>query len=67
MGYVVYVNHPTNKAIVHNTDCSRYVNRKRDKTSNGYWTIPFPTQQAAWNYAKSTGKKTIDSCAFCCS
>lgn len=30
--YVVYVNHPTNKAIVHDTECGKYTNRRRDRT-----------------------------------
>ena len=37
MFYVVYVNHPINKAIVHSTLCGKYTNRRRDKTINGYY------------------------------
>ncbi|WP_287794855.1 hypothetical protein [Archaeoglobus sp.] len=43
MGYVVYVNHPNNNAIVHDELCSRYRYRKRDQTHNGFWTKPFET------------------------
>lgn len=62
--YVVYVNHPTNKAIVHDTDCGKYTNRRRDRTHNGYWSETFESFEESWNYAKSTGKKTVDTCAF---
>lgn len=69
MGYVVYVNHPTNKAIIHSTTCGRFVKRRRDKTFNGYWSIverePFETIKGAPNYAERTGKRNIDTCAFC--
>jgi hypothetical protein len=63
--YVVYVNHPNNKAIVHDTDCGKYTNRRRDRTHNGYWSETFKSFEEAWNYAKSTGKRTVDTCAFC--
>jgi ribosomal protein L24E len=66
MTYIVYVNNPTNKAFVHSTDCIKYLARKRDRTPNGYWTEPFVNMENALNYAKSTGKKTIDTCSFCC-
>lgn len=66
MPYVVYVNTPTNKATIHNTACHKYQFRKRDKTTNGYWTESLPDMEHALNYAKSTGKKTVDTCAFCC-
>ena len=66
MAFVVYVNYPNNKAIVHNTNCGKYQSRKRNKTHNGYWTEPMTSMENALNYAKSTGKKTIDTCSFCC-
>jgi hypothetical protein len=66
MSYVVYVNAPTNKAIVHNTSCGKYKSRKRDKTPHGYWTEPFSDLESACNYANSTGKKNVDTCSFCC-
>ena len=66
MAYVVYVNDPNNKAIVHNTACGKYKLRKRDKSHNGYWTKPLSDFANAWKYAQSTGKKTIDTCSFCC-
>ena len=31
MAWVVYVNHPNNKAIVHSDSCHRYRNRRREK------------------------------------
>ncbi len=65
MNFVVYVNHPNNKAIIHSTDCGKYLSRKRNKTHNGYWTEPLASLEIAVNYAKSTGKKIIDTCAFC--
>ena len=69
MEYVVYVNHPTNKAIVHATSCGKFTKRRRDKTLNGYWSIversPFKTIEEARDFANKTGKKSIDTCAFC--
>ena len=69
MGYVVYVNHPTNKAITHATTCGKFTERRRDKTLNGYWSIvesqPFKSIEEAQKYAERTGKKNIDTCAFC--
>ena len=65
MPYVVYVNHPNNKAIVHNTNCGKYTSRRRDKTINGYWSEIFTDLRVASEYAKGTGKTNVDSCAFC--
>ncbi len=66
MAYVVYVNTPNNKAIVHNSICGKYQSRKRDKTHNGYWTKPYSKFEQAWSFAQSTGKKIVDTCSFCC-
>lgn len=38
MFYIVYVNHPTSKAMVHSTDCWKYTKRRRNKTIHGYWS-----------------------------
>ena len=65
MGYVVYVNHPNNKAMVHDTNCGKYTNRRRDKTIHGYWSQAFRSVEEALNYARGTGKKNVDTCAFC--
>lgn len=69
MKYVVYVNHPTNKAIIHAITCGKYTKRRRDKTLNGYWSIveeePFAGIEEARKYAERTNKKNIDTCAFC--
>nr|QNO55459.1 hypothetical protein DEIOECNE_00009 [Methanosarcinales archaeon ANME-1 ERB7] len=46
--YVVYVNHPNIKAIVHDTDCGKYTNRRRDRTHNRYWS-DFEPFEEAWN------------------
>jgi hypothetical protein len=66
MSYVVYVNHPTNKAMVHNINCGKYAARRREKTPNGYWCGPFNDYKKALEFAQTTQKKTIASCAFCC-
>lgn len=69
MKYVVYVNHPNNKAVIHSTICGKFTNRRRDNTLNGYWSIketkPFETIEEAQSYAEKTNKKKIDTCAFC--
>jgi len=65
MSYVVYVNHPNNKAIVHSTSCTWYMKRKRDVTHNGYWTEPIDDFDMAKTFAKNTGKARIDTCAYC--
>ena len=66
MAYVVYVNNPTNKALVHKTSCGKYLNRRRDKTYNGYWTKPYTDFKDAWVFAQSTRKKILDTCSICC-
>lgn len=67
MSYVVYVNHPTSKARVHNIDCSEYRNRKADETENGYWSEEhFQTVKEAMTFAKSTGKADVSVCSKCC-
>jgi hypothetical protein len=66
MVFVVYVNHPNNKAIVHETACGRHRSRRRDTTHNGHWTQPYSDIEAALNFAQSTRKRTVDTCAICC-
>lgn len=66
MSYVVYVNGPVNRAIVHSQACHKYQNHLADRTPNGFWTDPFVSFETAWAFAQSTGKKTVDKCAFCC-
>lgn len=65
MAYVVYVNHPNNKAIIHSDSCHKHKNRRRDETHNGYWKGLFNDFDEANEFAQSTQKKTIDRCAFC--
>ena len=65
MTWVVYVNHPNNKAIVHSDSCHRYRNRRREKTHNGYWEGKFGDFDEARAFAHSTQKKKTDCCAFC--
>ena len=45
--WVVYVNYLNNKAIVHDTDCGKYTNRRRDRTHNRYWS-DFERFEEAW-------------------
>ena len=64
--YFVYVNHPNNKAVVHNSNCSFFlVNKVGMQTENGYWQGPFSTLNDACNFAKSTGKQTVKCCEIC--
>jgi hypothetical protein len=65
MAHVVYVNHPNNKGMVHNTSCGKYESRLRDRTMNGYWSQTFTTLPEAQQYATSTGKRNVGTCAFC--
>jgi hypothetical protein len=65
MSFVVYVNNPTSKAMVHKTACIRYIIRKNDVTQYGFWTTPFKTFKDAQDYAKGTGKKRVDTCSYC--
>lgn len=66
MQYVVYVNHPTNKAMVHKSTCGRFINRKRDNTLNGFWKMNIDSFDLAMDFARNTNKKNVDSCAICC-
>lgn len=65
MAYVVYVNHPNNKAMVHDTSCGKYTGRRRNRTMNGYWSKTFGTVREALSYAGSTGKANVGTCSFC--
>jgi len=65
VGFVVYVNFQNNKAVVHNVTCWVYRHRKRDRTVNGFWSEIFESFETSLEFAKSTGRKKVDSCAFC--
>lgn len=63
--FVVYVNHPNNKAIIHSVKCGKYLNRRRNATHNGFWTEPFDKYEEAHMFASGTEKKIVDTCALC--
>lgn len=64
--YVVYVNTPNNKALVHSDRCANYIKRVADRTAAGYWSSPFATREAALAYGKSLGKKRVANAMGCC-
>ena len=64
--YVVYVNKPNNKALVHAEACGHYLARVSDNTVNGYWSGPYPTLDAGLAFAKSTGRSRVESAKGCC-
>ncbi|TRO51108.1 hypothetical protein E2P63_05235 [Candidatus Bathyarchaeota archaeon] len=45
--YVVYVNHPNNKAFIHSTTCGYYIHRKSIDVKTGYWSTVFKTRKDA--------------------
>lgn len=63
--YTVYVNHPNNKAIIHNENCGKFRGKRRKRTHNGYWKEGFTTLGSAIKLARDTRKSTVDTCAFC--
>lgn len=65
MSYVVYVNHPTNRATIHTIYCGKYQNRKSNMTPNGFWSKEFANPEDAEKFAYRTGKKTIHVCVVC--
>ena len=67
--YWVYVNHPTDKALVHEAGCS-FCNDGRgmveDKSRfNGEWHGPYDEPGAALRKARGTGKSTVRWCGHC--
>ena len=67
--YWVYVNHPNNKAIVHEAACS-HCNDGRgmvdDKSRwNGEWRGPFRDASVALKKANESGKRNIRLCGHC--
>lgn len=65
MSFVVYVNHPTSKARIHESMCRHYQNREKEDTRNGFWSKKFKTFEEAKAYARASGKKVKDSCYHC--
>lgn len=69
MRFWVYVNHPNNKALVHEASCS-HCNDGRGMTDdksdfNGEWQGPFDRSSAAEARARASGKSTVRWCGFC--
>ena len=62
--YVVYVNHPNNKAFIHLTSCVYYVSRE-DQDASGYWSKEFKTMTEAEDFANKTQKQNIRPCYAC--
>ena len=69
MTFYVYVNDPTNKAIVHEGRCGHCNSGQgvtgRSATHNGRWLGPFDTQTMALEAAHATGRRVVDVCARC--
>ena len=65
MGYVVYVNHPTSTATVHDATCRYYRHRVAHRTMNGHWKVGFATLDDAMAYARSTRKRRVRTCSVC--
>ena len=67
--YWVYVNHPNNKALIHEAECS-FCNDGRgmadDKSRwNGEWHGPFAEPSAALSKANTFGKNDTRWCGHC--
>lgn len=65
MGYVVYVNHPTSTATVHDANCRYYRHRVADRRRNGHWQTGFANVEEAMTYAQSSGKRRVRACRVC--
>lgn len=63
--YVVYVNHPNNKALIHSATCGFYIHRKAENLRTGYWKA-FETRKDAETFANKTGKQKVRPCKTCC-
>ncbi len=64
--YVVYINTPMNKAIVHSDACAHYQRRKADSTPNGSWVGGFRSRNEALDFARSQKKARAESAKRCC-
>jgi hypothetical protein len=64
--FAVYVDDPNKKALVHSQQCGHFANRKCDSTGNGYWKTGFASRDAAFAFAKTTGKARAESAKGCC-
>lgn len=67
--YWVYVNHPNNKALVHEAACS-HCNDGRGRTDeklewNGEWHGHFDDIESAFKNANDSHKATIRWCGHC--
>ena len=65
MRYAINVDKPTSTAMIHKVTCRYYINRKAKIASDGYWTTPLKSLQAATLRAEETDCKTADK-AKCC-
>ena len=63
--YVVNVDKPTSKALVHFAFCEHYVNRRAKDPANGYWTEPIGAKENAFDEAYSSGMPEV-RWANCC-
>lgn len=56
--FVVYVNTPNNKALVHDARCAFY-RKNKGITLNGFWSDELTTLDGAMAYARLTGKALV--------
>ena len=66
MAYVVNIDKPDSKAIVHSTECRYYVNRVPKIARHGGWSEKYRTREEALTFAKDTGLHTARMAGGCC-
>lgn len=62
--FVVYVNHPNNKAFIHRADCDYYLRRKANRPT-GSWSSLYSDHSEAHAFALATRKRHVHD-ASCC-
>ena len=63
--YVVNVDKPTGKALIHFAFCEHYLKRESKDPANGYWTEPIGATENAFDDARSSGMREV-RWAKCC-
>ncbi len=66
MNYVVYVDKPDSKALVHEAACRYYFNRKTTIPEDGGWSTLFRSKEEALAFATSTGMHDARLAMRCC-
>ena len=65
MGYSIYEDRATSRAVIHRESCQYFINRKSETLPDNRWHEGFETKDEATRRAQRTGCRYVGECRHC--